>query len=105
MKTCTVPSLRDASTSVFREVETSAYELTKWYQTAVSSRFPLAKTLVPVHVERPTCKCMKNVTVVNSMYKNGTKIPYIAYVAQQHEEGGVICQWLAVVTASVSCKI
>jgi hypothetical protein len=28
----TVPRVRDASTSVFREVETSAYELTKWHQ-------------------------------------------------------------------------
>ena len=37
MKGRTVPSMSDASTSVFHEVETSAYELTKWYQNSCFS--------------------------------------------------------------------
>ena len=102
----TVPRSRDASTSVFHEVETSACELTSGIKIGVRCG-PLAETLVPVHVESPAWYCGMNVTIANfnSMYKKGTAIPYIDYVAQQHEEGSVICEWLAVATASVSCKI
>jgi hypothetical protein len=39
------------------------------------------------------------------MYKKGTTIPYIGYVAQQHEEGSPICEWLVLATTSVSGKI
>jgi 6-phosphogluconate dehydrogenase (decarboxylating) len=47
--------------------------------------------------------CIKNAIVAGFKfrYRNGTMMLYIDYVAQQHEEGSVIREWLVVTTTSV----